>query len=97
MKSLVFSSLARADLSAIWHYSRQTWSADQADRYVSSLMDACDDLAAGTKHGQSIADVKQDYFRVFVISHAIYYTYENASDLLIVRILHQSMDVNTQL
>ncbi len=97
MKSLVFSSLAKADLSEIWLYSRQTWSADQADRYVSSLLDACDNLAAGTKHGQSVADVKQDYFRVFVASHAIYYTSENGDELLIVRILHQSMDVNAQL
>lgn len=39
-----FTPAARSDLEAIWLYTMQAWSADQADRYTDILEDTFDRL-----------------------------------------------------
>ena len=39
------SKLAESDLTGIWRYTAETWSQDQANRYVKMIMDAFNEIA----------------------------------------------------
>ena len=87
---------AREDLEAIWRYSCETWSVDQADAYYERLVAAFEALASGDLIGQSVDELRRGYFRYAVGAHLVFYRYR-ASELEIVRILHQRMDVALRL
>ncbi len=95
MKACLFTPAAAADLDAIWDYTAEYWNADQADRYTDTLRDACHDLASGRRRGQR-ATVRQGYMKCRVALHFIYYR-EDASDLVVIRILHGKMDAERHL
>ena len=46
-KAYRLSPLAEADLDEIWLYTRDHWSVQQADQYVSDILDVCEKLANG--------------------------------------------------
>jgi toxin ParE1/3/4 len=86
---------ARADLEEIWFYTFETWSADQADDYISEFVRAFEGLALGHIKGKPV-DIRGGYFKYMVGSHLIFYKASDKS-IDIVRILHQRMDVETRL
>lgn len=94
MKELVLSARARADLEEIWLYSFTQWSQDQADSYVVDLLSICDDLARGYRNGRPADDIRRGLFRYLAKSHVIFFQLEAPNDLVIVRILHSSMDAS---
>ncbi len=49
------SPLAETDLEDIWLYTLETWSLEQADRYLRTLFSAFADLAIGRNTGRGIA------------------------------------------
>lgn len=91
MKHLIISPVAKDDLSDIWLYAARQWSIDQAERYVEQLLNACEDLAAGLKIGMPVDELRQGHFRASQ-SHTIFYKIEASNDLVVIRILHQSMN-----
>ena len=95
MKPYRFAPLAERDLESIWHYTAQHWSPAQADRYVSDLFDTVEDIATGTLHGRSV-DVRDGYLKHRSGAHMIYFRQDDEA-VIIVRILHQSMDVDLHL
>jgi len=94
-KSLVFSPAAHDDLAAIWGYTAEHWSVNQADRYVDDIQDACYALAAGTRQGRPV-DVRAGYLKYLVGSHFIYFRNQNKY-LEVIRILHGQMDAERHL
>jgi len=96
LKKLIFSNAALSDMDGIWDYSAETWSAKQADIYVNTLRSACRDLLSRRRVGQSAHEIKPGHLRLFVASHTIYYRFNAHNDLIIERILHQSMDVSSR-
>ncbi len=97
MKKLVFSSAALSDIDGIWDYSAENWSVKQANTYVNTVRSACRGLANRRRIGQSIHEIKSNHFRLFVGSHTIYYRFGDLNELIVERILHQSMDVSSRL
>lgn len=95
MKALVFSPLAEADLRNIWRYSAATWGADQADRYTDDIRDACHALASQAKRGAAV-DLRPDYLKYFTGVHVIYFK-DTASQLEVIRVLHQKQDASRRL
>lgn len=93
--SVRLSPLAVSDLEDIWHYSFNNWSLEQADRYHNAIVEAFSDLAAGRKSGRSV-DIRDGYFKHLVGSHMVYYRFTETG-LVVVRILHQRMDVGRHL
>ena len=89
------SKRAESDLEDIWLYTFESWSLEQAESYHSLLNQAFDGFAANTKVGR-IADIRDGYFKHSVGSHLIFYTITN-TNLDVVRILHQRMDVTRHL
>ncbi|MBI5165802.1 MAG: type II toxin-antitoxin system RelE/ParE family toxin [Magnetospirillum sp.] len=86
---------AEADLEDIWLYSFKNWSLEQADRYHNAIVEAFWDLAAGRKSGRPV-DIREGYFKHPVGSHMVYYRFTE-SGLVVVRILHQRMEVGRHL
>lgn len=94
--SFQLSRLAEADLEEIWTYSAETWSQTQADSYHRDIMSACDGLASGQKVGRSIDEIRKGYLKYRVGSHSVFYQ-KTKNGITVIRILHQSMDVERQL
>lgn len=88
---------ARADLDAIWSFSRQRWGTHKADAYVRTIARAFDDIVSGTAAGMRADDVRAGYFRLLVAAHVLFYREAGPGGIEIVRILHQRMDVSRHL
>ena len=97
MKGYVLSPAAQADLSQIWDYSARNWDAEQADRYILAIRDACEAVADGRRQGRPIDDIRPGYRKLAVASHCLFYRITDAGLIDVIRILHQRMDVASRL
>jgi toxin ParE1/3/4 len=89
---------ASNDLEKIWLYTIETWSAEQADRYLNLLFDEIDYLCQKPTSGTDFGYVRKGYFRSRVKSHFIFYMInEKKNEIEIIRILHQQMDIENRL
>lgn len=95
MKKLVLhiSSEALSDLEEIWIYTRKKWSKEQADRYYSLLFDEIEFLQSNHYTGKSAEYIRPSYRVSFVKSHIIFYKVVDDQKLEIIRILHQSVNI----
>ena len=92
------SKEASNDLEKIWLYTIETWSAEQADRYLNLIFDEIEYLCQKPNSGSDFSPVRKDYLRSRVKSHFIFYKInEKHSELEIIRILHQQMDIKNRL
>lgn len=89
------SQKAISDLEEIWLYSCTTWSKEQADRYYELLIHEFEYVAKYPTSGRSVAHIREGYRISIIKSHLIFYRILN-SEIEIVRILHQSMDMETR-
>lgn len=87
----VLSGAADADLTAIYEYSYRTFGEAQADAYVLGLRDTLTLFADRPRIGHPAEDLHPGLLRHPHGSHVIFYLRET-DGILVVRILHQSMD-----
>ncbi|EJB01968.1 plasmid stabilization system protein [Rhizobium leguminosarum bv. trifolii WSM597] len=92
MTGIIFSPAAQTDIDRIWDYTATSWNVDQAERYIQDIRDACHELAQGTRMSRP-SDIRKGYSKVSVGSHFLYFKSNDASQIIVVRILHQRMDV----
>ena len=90
------SPRASSDLEAIWLYSFETWSADQADTYHMQITARLERLAAGELQGTDCGYIRSGYFKLMVGSHLAFFR-QAEYGFEVVRILHQSMDFDRHL
>ena len=89
---------ASQDIENIWLYTFENWSIEQADRYFNLIMDEIEYLAENPKSGIDYGNVRKGYFRSRIKSHFIFYKINRKNEEVeIIRILHQRMDIETQL
>lgn len=86
---------AQLDISDIWAFTEERWGEDQAVRYVTRIRDALTELAAGRRSSRAADDILPGYRTCIIGSHTAYFRMD-ADDLIVIRILHQSMDPVTQ-
>lgn len=91
------SKEALNDLERIWLYTIENWSVEQADRYFSLIFNEIEFLAKRPDSGKDFSHIRKGYFRSKVKSHFIFYKINKKEILEIIRILHQSMDIETRL
>ncbi|MGK9053244.1 type II toxin-antitoxin system RelE/ParE family toxin [Xaviernesmea oryzae] len=92
MKTLIFAPKAIADIDRIYDYTEEKWGSDQAEDYTFGIRDFCNGLAAGEKAGRSIEAIKSGYRSLPYKSHFIIFR-QTAARVIIVRILHQRMNI----
>ena len=98
MKKLPFviSKKAVSDLEEIWLYTLETWSKEQADRYYSLIFEEINYICSNINVGKPMEHVKKGYRASKVKSHLIFYKVLN-NTIEVVRILHESMDIENRL
>jgi toxin ParE1/3/4 len=91
---LHISSEALSDLEEIWICTRKKWSKEQADRYYSLLIDDIEFLQSNYYTGKSAEYIRLGYRVSFVKSHIIFYKIVDDQKLEVIRILHQSVNID---
>ncbi|WP_419739524.1 type II toxin-antitoxin system RelE/ParE family toxin [Ruegeria sp.] len=89
------SKKAQDDLRGIWAYTEDRWGEQQADTYYRDIFKTIELLASGERKGRK-ADVRDGYLKYPVGRHFLYFTKVDGR-IRIVRVLHQSMDVERHL
>lgn len=94
MAKLRFSNKAVEDLASIWNYTFKTWSERQADEYYEMLISACGKtLIENLFPVRSYNEITQDLYGIKAGHHLIFFNRIADGDVLIVRILHERMDI----
>ena len=93
---LVISRAARADLKSIARYSEREWSSTQAKVYMAALAQRFRTLLRLPRLGAPRGDIAADYRSLSSGRHVIFYRLAG-EELVIVRVLHQSMDAKLHL
>lgn len=91
----VLSPMAEEDLEHIWTYTAREWSVEQAETYTNDIINLFEDFAEGRRVGRPVL-VRAGYLKALVGRHAIYFQ-TRGEVIAIIRILHQSMDVERHL
>jgi len=96
VKRLVLTEIARADLASIRRYSMRTWGPDQTSKYMDALRDTMVGLVRGTVFARKRDDLMPGILMASIGSHSIFFE-AGESRVLVVRVLHQSMDYRRHL
>ncbi|MBO5195027.1 MAG: type II toxin-antitoxin system RelE/ParE family toxin [Bacteroidales bacterium] len=98
MSELHFTNKAVGDLDDIWNYTVDEWSETQADLYYNMLIESCRKIACsrGTI-GKIYDDILPGLYGYKSGRHIIFYKNTSGNDILIVRILHERMDIRSRL
>ena len=87
--------MAEEDLEDIWTYTAREWSDEQGETYTNDIINMFEDIAAGTRDSRP-ALVRAGYLKTQISRHAVYFQVRGEV-IAIIRILHQSMDVERHL
>ena len=96
MKRLALTEIARADLASIRRYSTRTWGRDQTTKYMDALRDTMKGLVRGTVVTRTRDDLRPAIQMVTSGRHSIFFE-AGESRILVVRVLHDSMDYRRHL
>lgn len=83
---------ALRDLEGIWRYTQHHWGAAQAAHYVDALNAGFEALAQAPLQAPACDHIRPGYRRQWVQRHVIYFRVEGAV-VIVVRVLHERMDV----
>ncbi len=87
---------AEQDLTGIWLYTFQQWNETQADKYLDELDSGIQLLSKHPKIGKDYSDVREGIRCLIINKHLIFYCI-NDNQIDIIRVLHESMDVEQYL
>lgn len=93
---LVIAHGARRDLKSIARYTEKEWGAARKTRYLAAIRECFAELLRHPALGASREDIDPAYRSLPVGRHAIFYRVAG-DDIIILRVLHQRMDVRLHL
>lgn len=97
MGKFLLSTKAKSDLIKIARYTQLTWGKIQRNDYLKVLENTFQLLAEEPELGLNCDYIREGYSKYPQSSHVIYYNKHKINQILIMRILHKSMDVNSAL
>lgn len=97
MAKFILTKKALDDLSDIWDYTYNTWSEQQADTYYENIIQVCELLAANPLIGKSYQIISDELMGFPCGKHLVFYQISTPDEILIIRILHQSMDLKNRI
>lgn len=97
MTPFLLTAAARKDIIDIGRFTIEKWGKRQRDRYLKQLDDAFRLLARQPYIGRDAEDIKPGYKKFSQGSHIIFYRAGTESKIVVIRILHNSMDVDRQI
>lgn len=85
---------ALSDLADIWNYTADESSEAQADSYYELIMAAFERIAEHPNwYGKKYDEIFKGLFGFKVRKHIIFYIIDSEGNILVVRILHERMDL----
>lgn len=98
MARLQFSNKAIEDLSNIWAYTVRQWSEQQADIYYQMLITSCNKIVKNpTLLGRKYNEIADGLLGFKASKHLIFYKITDVDNILIIRILHEQMDLKNRI
>lgn len=97
MHRFVLTQKAKDDLKAIGRYTQEKWGRDQRNRYLTMLDEKFHELAVNPMKGRDCSAIRAGYRKHEAGKHIIFYRQMENSFIEIVRILHERMDIPTNL
>jgi toxin ParE1/3/4 len=97
MAKVTLRQAAIDDLNAIWEYTFEEWSEEQADRYYTALKLACNQISEYPQSGKKYEEIESDLFGLRSGKHIVFFKVLNDQDIEVVRILHERMDLKNRL
>jgi toxin ParE1/3/4 len=91
-----FAPRARRDLQEAWTYSRDRWGRQRADTYIRDLTAIVEHIAANPSLGQACDEIQAGYRKHPAGSHMLFYVIRDDA-IVVIRVLHQQMDVGDKL
>ncbi|AMC11384.1 plasmid stabilization protein [Lutibacter profundi] len=91
------SEQAIKDLNAIWIYTLNKWSKEQADRYYDLIIGEIEFISDKFLTGKSAEQTRKNYRVTKIKSHLIFYRKIENDIVEVIRILHQRMDIKERL
>jgi len=88
---------AKSDLREIGRFTQHRWGQKSRIEYLARMESVCGRLAANPSLGRSRDELPQGVLSFPVGRHLIIYKVEDAGQVLIIRVLHQSMDYQKNL
>ena len=88
---------ANEDLNKIWNYTYDEWSEEQADKYYFELLDCCQFIAENQNLGRNYIEIEDTLFGYLINKHIIFFQKISEVKILVIRILHTSMDLKTRI
>ena len=89
---------ANLDIQNIWIYTFENCSLEQADKYINQIIDEIEYLNEHPQSGKNYSQIRKGYFCSRINSLFIFYKINlRLEQIEIIRILHQRMDIESQL
>ena len=85
------------DLSGIWDYTYKKWSENQADKYYRMIIKNCNNISKNPELGRTYDNIYDDLKGFKAGRHVIFYKKYDSEFVLIIRILHQQMDLKNRI
>ncbi|MFZ3013227.1 MAG: type II toxin-antitoxin system RelE/ParE family toxin [Nitrospira sp.] len=92
MFDIVLYPRAETDLADIWQFTFETWGVTQANTYLEQLDLGFRQLAKNPKLGKPCDEIRTGYRCLHLNRHMAYYRL-HARQVIIVRVLHERMDI----
>ena len=97
MRKFDLTRTAQADLKSIARYTQERWGVRQRNTYLKEVDQVFRTLAKNPLIGRACDDIREGYRKFPHGSHVIFYKQLGEDELLIVRILHGTMDVESNI
>ncbi len=97
MRSFDLTKAALEDLKSIARFTQGRWGVRQRDKYLKEIDQVFRALAKNPEMGRTCDEIREGYRKLAHASHVIYYKEHDEDAVLIVRILHMMMDIDTNL
>ncbi|GAA0871650.1 type II toxin-antitoxin system RelE/ParE family toxin [Gangjinia marincola] len=97
MPKIVLRQQSIEDLNAIWLYTASQWSQQQADKYYTSIQDACNSIGEQPEIGRNYDAIELGLFGFKIGRHIIFYLFASTDKIEVIRILHERMDLKNRL
>lgn len=97
MRRFDLTRSAQADLKSIARYTQERWGVRQRNTYLKEVDQVFRALAKNPSMGRACDEIREGYRKFPHGGHVIYYKQTGEEELLIVRILHVAMDVDSNI
>ncbi len=96
MKSFELTKEAKQDLRKIARFTEKRWGRDQRFLYIKQFDDVFHLLSENPSLGKYCEYIKKSYRKFPQNSHIILYREDEINKIIIIRILHKNMDVESK-